>query len=262
MFNLTPFTPSPGRPLPGIPGKWDSEKGWTDRDGVPLPATPMLVVFMDTLLRSWQNHHPVDHTAHPLPNVEELNSTIPRPWALGLDGKEQPPFALHWGISVFDPTAGQIHAFLNKTAGQRIMYETLSEQILVTQMFRGTNVAPVVMLEQRPMKTKVGMKSRPHMRVIDWKIIGGGESGTLPLHTPPLLGGSPSASTPTPTTGAPATSATTAAAVPALDPVASAASATASPAPVTNAASTLDQTKSVNPVTMSEFISDELPPGT
>ena len=259
-MNLTPFTPLAGRSLPGNNGKWDSENGWTDRDGVPLPATPMLVVYMCTMVRRWLNHRPVDYTKHPLPNVDELNATIPRPWPLGLDGKEEPPFALHWGISVCDPITGQIHAIVNKTAGQRIMFETLSEQILVTQMFRGTNVAPVVMLEHRPMKTKVGLKSRPHLRVIDWKVLGGGESGTLPSQTPPLLGASASASTPTPMTAAPATSTTTAAA-PAATP-------TPGPAPAPNptpekpksAAEALDRFASAKPVTTSEVINDQLPP--
>lgn len=260
-MNLTPFTPSPGRSLPGNNGKWDSENGWTDRDGVPLPATPMLVVYMCTLVRRWLNHRPIDYTKHPLPDVEELNATIPRPWPLGLDSKEEPPFALHWGVSICDPITGQIHGIVNKTAGQRIMFETLSEQILVTQMLRGTNVAPVVMLEQRSMRTRVGPKPRPHMRVIDWKVLGG-ESGTSPLQTPPLLAGSASAPTAT-STAAPAI--TTTAAAPAATP-----RPTPHPAPAAapnpasqkakSAAEALDRFASAKPVTPGEIINDELPP--
>src|SRR5688500_6313898 len=87
IMNLTPFTPSPGRRLPGTNGKSYSENGSTDRDGVRLPATPMIVVYMCTLVRGWVNHHPVDYTEHPLPNVDVLNAAIARPWPLGLDGK-------------------------------------------------------------------------------------------------------------------------------------------------------------------------------
>ena len=147
-----------------------------------------------------------------------------------------------------DPQTGSLYTFCNKTYGSKLAYERLEEQIAVVRALRGANVVPVVLLDQVPMKTvNCGMKSRPHFKVVGWKVLGGDgdDSAQLPPQSPtPQLSGP------------------TGAAAPAPNPAPSAAPASASPppAPETKAASTLDQMKSAKPVTVGEIINDELPP--
>ena len=139
-----------------------------------------------------------------------------------------------------------------RPTGSKLAYERLEEQVAVARALRGANVVPVVLLDQAPMKTvNFGMKSRPHFKVIDFKVLpgsGGDGVGQLMQQSP-----SPQLSRPT------------GAAVPEPNPAPSAAPASASPpspppAPETKPASTLDQMKSATPVTVGEIINDELPP--
>ena len=98
---------------------------------------------------------PIDIIEHPLPDVDALNAAIPKPWPIGLDGQEKPPWALHYVVYFCDPQTGSLYTFCNKTGGAQLAYEMLEEQIAVMRALRGTNVVPVVHLDQRPMKTKV-----------------------------------------------------------------------------------------------------------
>ena len=47
---------------------------------------------------------------------------------------------------------------------------------------RGANVVPVVELSAKPMKTKFGMKQRPHFKIIDWRELGASQVASA---TPP-----------------------------------------------------------------------------
>ena len=226
-----------------------AEAKWIDRDGLPIPPTPKLVLGMRTILRRWLDKKPIDIIEHPLPDVDELNAAIPKPWPTGLNGQEEPPYAVHYVVHFCDPQTGALYTFVNKTYGSKLAYERLEEQIAVMRALRGANVVPVVLLDQAPMKTvNFGMKSRPHFKVVDFKVPpgsgGDGDGQLMPQSPTPQLSGP------------------TGAAAPAPNPAPSAAPASASPpspAPETKAASTLDQMKSAKPVTVGEIISDELP---
>ena len=64
---------------------------WRDRDGLPIPPAPKLVLGMRTILRRWVDKKPIDIAEHPLPDVDALNAAIPKPWPTGLNGQEEPP---------------------------------------------------------------------------------------------------------------------------------------------------------------------------
>ena len=88
--------------------------------------------------------------------------------------RKTPPWALHYVVYFCDPQTGALYTFANKTYGAKLAYERLEEQIAVMRALRGANVVPVVQLDQRPMKTEnFGMKSRPHFKVVEWKVLGG-----------------------------------------------------------------------------------------
>ncbi len=248
MSSLPIFNLPTERVLLGTAAMWNAESKWTDRDGLPIPPAPKLVIGMRRIVRRWLDHKPIDITEQPLPDVDLLNAAIPKPWPPGLNGQEEPPYAVHYVVQFCDPQTGQLYTFVNKTYGTKLAYEQLEEQITVMRALRGANVVPVVLLDQAPMKTRnFGTKLRPHFKVVDFKVPpGSGADGERLMPQSPM----------------PQLSGETGAAAPASKPDTSAPPALASrpsPAPETKAAVTLDQMKSAKPVTVGEIINDELP---
>ena len=227
------------RVLIGMQANWSAETKWVDRDGLPIPPTPKLVLGMRTILRRWLDNI----IEHPLPDVDELNASVPKPWPTGLNGQEEPPYAMYYVVYSCDPQTGALYTFANKTLGSKIAYERLEDQVSVMRAQRGPNVVPVVLLDQLLMKTtNFGMKPRPHFKVIDFKVPPGSGAGSeLPQSPTPLLSGAAGA-----------------AAAPKPDTSAALAS-SPSPDPEITARLTLDQMKSAKPVTVGEMINDELP---
>ena len=237
------------RILLGTTALWNAEAKWHDRDGLPIPPTPKLVIGMRTILRRWVDKEPIDIIEHPLPNVDELNASVPKPWPTGLNGQEEPPYAVYYVVQFCDPRTGALYTFANKTYGSKLAYERLEEQISVMRALRGANVVAVVMLGQLLMKTmNFGMKPRPHFEVIDFKVPPGGGSdgdGQLIPQSPtpqlPLAGAAAFGQAPAET--APSDSASS-----------------LSPISTTKGTSRLDELKSAKLVSMSEIIGDQLPP--
>jgi hypothetical protein len=235
-----------GRSLPtdrlikGQLAKWNDQKGWHDRDGLPLP-TPTFVIGVNTGLQRWQKGQAETITNKPLPDPAQLNASIPQSeWEVDLNNKPRPPWEIIYAIYMIDLATGTVYTFVNSTIGARLCFEQLQESVCIMRALRGSRVLPLVKLEQRPMKTGFGMRSRPHLQIVDWRTPGDDGGGLLaPMPTPQLTG-------PMPAAPAPAPSPAPAAAVPA-----------APPAPPATA--TLNATQPVKPVTTAELIADELP---
>jgi hypothetical protein len=186
---------SNGKLTKGQIAKWDAEQKWHDRDGLPLPS-PMFVIGYDTGLRRWKDKQLEEIVNKPLPDVAALNAAIPASeWQLDLAGKPRPPWAKNYAIYMVDLVTGTLYSFVHDTTGARICFDQFQESVIVMQALRGANVLPVVQLEQRPMKTQFGMKSRPHLQIIEWRIPGGGGGNpAAPVVAPPapqLTGSAP-----------------------------------------------------------------------
>jgi len=235
---------TPGKhELRGTPARWNETAKWIDRDGLPLPS-PMLVAGFTTELHRWKDKKLDKISEHPLPDPAQLNSTIPiAEWEMGLDGRPRAPWALTYVVYLVNLNTGALYKYANSTFGAMLLYNNLEEQVMVMRMIRGNHVLPIVNLEQRPMKTQFGMKTRPHLHIVDWRAPGGDDGGGQPKPVPqsptPQISGPVSTPTPTPTT-----------------------STTPPPAspPAAATSSILDHTKPVKPVTVGELIADELPP--
>jgi hypothetical protein len=93
---------------------------------------------------------------------------------------------------------GQMYTACNSTTGWRMAYEALVEAVTVKRMLHGgARLLPLVDLQSRPFKTGFGMRSRPHLQILDdWRSAGG-----TPL---PATGSTPQLSGPTPVLAAPA----------------------------------------------------------
>ena len=249
------------RLIKGQTAKWDDQKKWHDRDGLPLPS-PMFVVGVNTALQRWQNGQAETILNKPLPDPDQLNAAIPKSdWEPDLNGNPRPPWELVYAIYMIDLTTGTTYTYVNGTVGARICYEQLQESVCIMRTLRGSKVLPLVKPEQRPMRTNFGMRSRPHLQIIDWRAPGGDGGGPLlsPQPSSPQLPGptvAAPASTPASTPMPPPTAAPSAAA-PVASPIAPVA---ALPTTVASAATaTLDAAKSIKPVTVAELVADEIP---
>jgi hypothetical protein len=239
--------------------QWNAEKGWHDRDSQTMPS-PLIVMGVNTELRRWKDRKLETISEKPLPDVEALNFAIPQSeWELGLDGKPRPPWQFTYVIYLYDLVAGTTYTFANSTFGMRICWERLYEAVCGMRALRGARVLPIVELDKRPMPTSFGMKSRPHLQIIDWR------------EPPAPVDALPPASPAPPALAPPAaSSATTEPAIPpppqtrqgAAHAAFSASSAKPAPAQTVippAAAATLGAMKEVKPVPIEEYLDDHIP---
>ena len=163
---------SSDRTIKGTQLVWNDAQHWRDRDGLKPPAQ-LLVVGVDALLQRWRDGKAQVIRAKPLPDPDDLNSAIPvSEWEVGIDGQKRPPWQDTAVVYFIDPVTGGFYTFVSSTTGGRIGVDHLKESVAGMRMLRGGKVLPLVTLEERPMKTRFGVKSRPHFGVVDWKEAG------------------------------------------------------------------------------------------
>jgi hypothetical protein len=225
------------RLLKGVHARWTDSKGWHDRDDLPIPS-PLLVASVTTALQSWKDKVPTVILEKPLPDPNELNASIPQSeWEIGLDGKPRPPWQTVYVVYMIDENIGQTYTALNSTTGWRIAYEALSEAVTVKRMLHGgARMLPIVNLESRPFKTSFGGRKRPHLQIVGWK--SAGDRGGQPIP----------AATPTPQLLPAQTPPTTTPSTPAVEPSQS-----------HPAAAAANLTEPPKPISMAEFVADEIP---
>jgi hypothetical protein len=157
---------------------------WSVRDGTELKTgesflctgtTQALQRFLDNVPEFIQRE-----PGKPLPDVDELNEQIPEEeWEEGLDGKPRPPWQRVYVVYLIRLHDASMLTFISGTAGARIAYNALTTKVYNMRVLRGTNVAPIVKLSNKPMKTKFGTKMRPDFEVVEFREIGGG-GGSVP----------------------------------------------------------------------------------
>src|SRR6516164_10273386 len=188
----------------GTPARWTETTGWRDRDGLPIPDT-MLVIYYFKALRSWVNKRATYNIDDPLPNLDELNASIPRSeWPIGLSGEPEKPWKFVYVFYLVDFKTGTMFTYEHDTFGAMLCYDALHEAVTVQRMLRGSHVFPVVHLEQRPWKSaRFGPQMRAHLQPTgDWRT----PSNLLPQPPALQIGGPTTPETPT---GTPPTSAPT-----------------------------------------------------
>jgi len=166
-----------------ILGKWDSDAGWHDRDGLPMPS-PVIALGTRRGVRRWKDHELIDEIVDlPLPDVAALNAAIPKSeWEIGLSGEPTPPYSMWFAGYLLDPITGTVFSYLNNTTGCEIAIGRLESSMTWMRAMRGP-VFPVCKLGDAPMKTRFGMKRRPNFVIVDWRGAGGtmiGSPETVP----------------------------------------------------------------------------------
>jgi hypothetical protein len=161
------------RLLHGILAKWDAEKKWHDRDGLPLPS-PMLVFGITQAVQRFHEDGVETHFIKPLPNVDELNAAVPKSeWPIGFNGQPRFPYALYDVVYLLNPIDAQDFTYLNCTDGCALAVDRLRAKIKNMRAYRGEPaLCPIVTLSEVPWKTKYGMKLRPDFPVTDWRLFG------------------------------------------------------------------------------------------
>jgi hypothetical protein len=149
---------------------------WLDGDGL-IPPSEMLVIGITHALQCWGKDKDLLDTIleqpnEELPDVDALNAQIPEEeWGLSLDGKPRPPWQFNYVVYLLDPASASTYTFLNSTTGARIAVERLEDKVKWMRTLRGNDVAAIVRLESRPMKTSFAgvIKQRPEFAVIEWR---------------------------------------------------------------------------------------------
>jgi hypothetical protein len=179
--------------------RWNDSLHWQDRDGS-KPPSPLLVGAVDEALQRWANKVPTLLTDKPLPDADDINAQIPTTeWERGIDNQPVPPWKHVVIVILADPGTGSLYKYVSPTAGAHIAFDLLKEAVITVRSLRGIRVLPLVNLTERPMKTKFGVKMRPHFQVIDWKAPPGEDGKAVPAQAaPPQLSAPAPSSAPTP----------------------------------------------------------------
>jgi len=244
-----------GRLMKGAFLKWNDASHWQDRDGL-APPSPLLVIAINEILQKWKDGKAEIITEKPLPDPEVLNSVIPkREWQIGLDNQPQKPWKHTIVVYFVNLATGEFFTYAASTTGAHIAYDALKEAVITMRALRGRRAMPIVNLAERPMKTKFGMKLRPHFKIIDWKIPGDDAKAVPAKPTPPQISGPFVAPAETPPAPAAATSTPMRTPAPAAEQPHQA----KPKAPVTLGSETLAAMGEVKPVTSNETLNDEIP---
>jgi hypothetical protein len=190
--------------LPAV--QFDDEEGYDDRvvkgpilkcvdarssahDGTDLkPGESYLCTGTTQVIQRFLDNVPefiVREPGKPLPDVDELNSRIDvSEWEEGLDGKPRPPWQRVYVIYLIRLHDASMLTFISGTAGARIAYNALTSKVYNMKVLRGANVAPIVKLSSKPMKTKFGTKMRPEFEVVEFRDIGGDRKTVPQIESP------------------------------------------------------------------------------
>jgi len=162
-------------------GKWDADAGWHDRDGLELPS-PVIALGTRRGVRRWKDHVIVDEIVDlPLPDVDVLNEAIPESeWEDGPDGKPQRPYSVWHAAYLLNPVDAVVYSYLNNTVGASIAVGRLDSSMRWMQAMRGGSVFPLVKLTDAPLRTRFGMKRRPHFEILEWRELGGASLKSQP----------------------------------------------------------------------------------
>jgi hypothetical protein len=236
--------------------KWTDTVHWQDRDGL-TPPLPLLVIAINEVLQRWKDGKATVIADKPLPDPEQLNSTIPTSeWERGIDGQPRKPWAHVVVVYFVNLATGEFYTYAAATTGAHIAFAALKEAVITMRALRGKRVMPIVNLSERPFKTNFGMRRRPHLEIIGWKTPGDDTKTVAAASPTPQLTGPVAAPIPAQVDPTPAA----ASAVTRIPTPTEAQPGQKKPKPSVNlAAETLAVMGDVKAVTSNELFDDEIP---
>jgi hypothetical protein len=159
------------RIIKGVLIKYVDNVGWTRHDGVKLrPDAQLLVLLTTRALMRWPGPEViVQQPGTELPDPKDLNDAIPKPWPLGLDGKESPPWKKEFVAYLLDFVELMILTFHNNTIGAARCICGLEDRWDLARAFYAADVMPLVKLGEAPFPTAYGMRKRPIFEIDGWR---------------------------------------------------------------------------------------------
>jgi hypothetical protein len=123
----------------------------------------------------------------PFPDIEAMNNAVPRDqWRQGPAGP-QGPYQAQRAITMIEPLSMDEFTFTTSTIGGSIGVADLVHKVNTMRRYRGA-VSPVITLGDAPMRTRYGERRRPSFRIVDWIRMGGDEPQQAALPAPPPSG--------------------------------------------------------------------------
>jgi hypothetical protein len=166
-----------------VDGRWSVRDGTELKDGEPFLCTGTAVGnqrFIDNV-----SELILKQPGQQLADVDDLNAEIPEDeWEDGLDGKPRPPWQRVYLVYLIRKHDASDMTFISGTAGARIAFNKLTSQVSNMRVLRGANVAPILKLSAKPMKTNFGIKMRPDFEIIEFREIGGGGQSVPQIESP------------------------------------------------------------------------------
>jgi hypothetical protein len=167
-----------------------TEPHWTCQ-GLPANDVEYYTVDVGHAIQGWLNGERLKTYFPPLPDLAQLNAQIPQSeWDEGFDGKPKPPYQEVRIIYVLNPQSGERHTIVGPSIGLKICYEQLVDSVKTMRRLKGAAVIPVIRLSSVPMRTRFGMRTRPHLQIIRW--VHFGPAGIANDEAPKLTGPAPS----------------------------------------------------------------------
>jgi hypothetical protein len=164
-----------------VDGEWSRAS-----DGTEIPPDKLFLVLATAEgIQLWQDGQLVKEIIkkanQPLPDLEELNATIPKDtWEDGINGP-RPPYTHVWAVYLLDLDDGSVWTHLNSTNGAaRATRELKSRVKWKRQLLGGRRVNPIVTLGKQ-LVSKTYKKLGPNFIIVDWRDLDPG----LPQPTAP-----------------------------------------------------------------------------
>lgn len=153
---------------------WRWQRG---KEQVPMPeGTQLVATNMVTAWVKWSDGKPsetrVREPGQRLLDREELGDNDPADWSDGPDGKPRDPWQLTRFVHMISPTTAESYTFSTSSWGGREAVLNLSDAIERMRSVHAGAV-PVVELGAAPMQTRYGKKSKPVLKIVGWKMLGG-----------------------------------------------------------------------------------------
>jgi hypothetical protein len=163
---------------------------WTT-GGVPSdPERRLIALRTETWLRRWQNKRVIDEIkTHPLPNLDDLNASIPvSEWEPDpFTGQPRKPYERTHRVDFLNLDTGSHSTFVSATSGAAKGVSLLKGDVRGMRLLRGANVVPQIELGSGPFPTKYGMKKRPDFKPVAWFDLSGGGSTAVQAQAPKAL---------------------------------------------------------------------------
>jgi hypothetical protein len=171
--------------------KFNNAAEWAlaDDDDETLEDVELIAVDIVRVVQKWWDKRPVETQvmgpAEDFPDLDARNASTPqKEWIDGPDGKKVGPWQKQLLVYLVDPTTMDIYTYATGSIGGFIATRELREKTGLRRRMYGDGVYPVVKLTDVAMKTRFGVRQRPHFKVLRFTEAPGGQNGGALLARP------------------------------------------------------------------------------